>query len=279
MSRKGIMLCYPFEESRLAKWEPPFIIQPKLDGDRARAIIRNKVVTLLSSEENVITSVPHINRSLEAMNLPDCELDGELYRHGLNHQLIHGIASRTVNLHSQFDDLEFHVFDMVNEKRQLLRLADLAIISSHFHPSPVHMVNFYLADDLDGVLRAYDKILEEGYEGIVVRQVDAPYVRKRSTMVMKFKPKKEDLYMIVGAQEEVSIHGEPKGTLGALICCSGEENFNVGTGFTADQRREYWKIRESLVGKVARVAYQHITSGRQVPRFPVFVEVIWDLGG
>ena len=36
--RTGIMLCYPFEEKRLNKWNPPYIIQPKLDGERCRAV-------------------------------------------------------------------------------------------------------------------------------------------------------------------------------------------------------------------------------------------------
>ena len=92
---------------------------------------------------------------------------------------------------------------------------------------------------------------------------------------MKFKPKKEDTYKIISYQEEVSIEGNPKGALGSLVCSSGDGNtFNVGTGFTFDQRKELWKNRESLVGKLARIQYQHITSGKKVPRFPVFVEIL-----
>ena len=32
------MKAYPFEEKRLAKWRPPFIVQPKYDGVRCRAV-------------------------------------------------------------------------------------------------------------------------------------------------------------------------------------------------------------------------------------------------
>ena len=35
---KGIMKASPFEEKRLTKWNPPYIIQPKYDGFRCRAI-------------------------------------------------------------------------------------------------------------------------------------------------------------------------------------------------------------------------------------------------
>lgn len=124
-------------------------------------------------------------------------------------------------------------------------------------------------------MRVFDRVIELGYEGIIVRHNMAPYQRKRSTLVMKFKPKKSDGYKIIGYEEEISIEGVPKGSLGSLQCKSGDGNvFSVGTGFSRDQRDQLWQVREGLNGKVAKVKYQHITSGRKVPRFPVFVEVI-----
>ena len=75
---KGIMKAYPFEEKRLAKWEPPYIVQPKYDGVRCRAVpLDNGDFLLLSSEENPIFSVPHINEALKCC-APQWELDGEL---------------------------------------------------------------------------------------------------------------------------------------------------------------------------------------------------------
>ena len=66
VKRKGIMLCYPFEEKRLNKWAPPYLVQPKLDGERMRAILDTEgKCTLLSSEENEIISSPkHAEASL-----------------------------------------------------------------------------------------------------------------------------------------------------------------------------------------------------------------------
>ena len=65
-----------------------------------------------------------------------------------------------------------------------------------------------------------------------------------------------------------------KCSLGALICRSGDDGtFNVGTGFTADQRSDLWSNREKLIGKIAKVQYQHLTSGKGVPRFPVFISI------
>ncbi len=285
MSRSGIQLCYPFSEDRLKKWSPPYIVQPKLDGDRCRAVIVENSVVLLSSECNVISSVPHINEFLSRCGFGTIELDGELYTHGMNHQLIHGIASRSVNAHSQSDDLELHLFDIVDEStdqmNRILKLAGVhSILKEQPGVSPVHVVDFIVAETLEDVLRAYDKFVEFGYEGIIVRELSAPYIRRRSTAVMKWKPKKEDLYAIIGYTEEVSIHGEPKGRLGALVCRAqfGEEKFQVGSGFTSAQREDLWKIKETLAGNTLRVAYQHLTPGKGVPRFPVFIEILWTRG-
>ena len=94
--------------------------------------------------------------------------------------------------------------------------------------------------------------------------------------MMKFKPKREDIYEIVGFEEETSQYKEPKARLGALICRAqeGEETFHVGTGYSADQRASLWPLRTSLPGKRVRVRYQHLTSARGVPRSAVFVEIL-----
>lgn len=278
MSRSGIMLCYPFEEKRFQKWGGKAIIQPKLDGERCRALINAEgKVLLLSSECNEIVSVPHINAQLEGLGLRNVELDGELYRHGVDFSDLHSIIGRTKNLHVEHKMVQFHVFDIVDfNSTQVGRLASLQTLFHFYKCEDVVMVQSQLVESLDDIMQEQDVFARQGYEGFIVRHPGAPYVRKRSVYVMKFKPKKRDLYRIIGTQEEVSIHGESKGTLGALICVSADEAtiFNVGTGFTRDQRVEMWRKRDELVGKWAEVNYQHLTTGKGVPRFPVFVSVV-----
>ena len=271
---KGIQKCYPFEEKRLAKWTPPYIVQPKYDGVRCRAVPIQDGYLLLSSEENVIYSVPHIDEELSKLKV-GWELDGELYCHGMSFEEIVSITSRTVNIHSLHKSIKFHVFDIVDESQtQTDRLTSVFTLRS-LHLKTIRTAPIHICESLEGVMRAYDTILKAGYEGIIVRHCAAPYVRKRSTWVMKFKPKKEDDYEITGFVEEVSINGVPKGVLGSLQCKSGDGNtFSVGTGFDEEQRSILWSCRESLIGKIAKVKYQHLTSGKKVPRFPVFVEVV-----
>jgi ATP-dependent DNA ligase len=283
MPRKGIQLCYPFEEKRLVKWTPPYILQPKLDGDRCRGCIDSQGnVTLLSSEENEIISVPHINSALKNLHLHNVEFDGELYIPGAPHEAIHGIVSREVNLSPDHQLVEFHIFDLVNSSPQVQRTNQLLDTIPYKRTGitfgPLQIVPCSFVTTVDEIMRQQERYAKSGYEGFVIRDSYAPYVRKRSTQMMKFKPRKEDIYEIIGFQEEISIDGVPKGTLGALSCRGNDDTiFSVGSGslLTREARADLWRVRESdLIGKWARVKYQHLTHARGVPRFPVIVEII-----
>jgi len=288
--REGIQLCYPFEEKRLNKWNPPYIVQPKLDGERCRAIwSETHGYVLVSSEFNTIISVPHINKALERC-YSIAELDGELYTHGLSFSEIHSRVSRTANLHPNYEEIEFHIFDIINHEPQTLRLLELHNRVAAF--GPVKIVPQVLANTFDEVIDAYNGFLKDGYEGMIVRHPGANYVRRRSPYMMKFKPKKDDYYLIKGYSMELDKNGNPKlGMLGRIICSSDENKylpflfdypphkklpegyFGIGSGLTREQREVYWSKRVQLIGKTCHVAYQNITPGKGVPRFPVFLSV------
>ena len=274
MSRKGIQLAYPFEEKRLLKWKPPYIVQPKYDGERCRAIpIGEGKYMLLSSQENPFFSVPHITNALSKLGT-DIELDGELYCHGMSFEDIHSRVSRTVNLHPDYGCIKYHIFDYVSNEPQIVRMNTLPNLIGK-ETNAMLVAPYYICNNLEDVMKSYVLLINKGYEGIIVRHLEAPYVRKRSIYMMKFKPKKEDIYEILGWKEEIDKEGNPKDHLGAIICTSDEGTiFSVGSGLTNEDRKTLWDSRESLKGRKVKVQYQHLTSGKKVPRFPVFLEVI-----
>lgn len=283
--RAGVMLCYPFEERRLrneirgqARWNPPYLIQPKLDGERCRALVLDTGVTLLSSEQHVITSVPHINSAIWNLHLPiGMELDGELYQHGEDFSEIHSRVGRTASLHLDYESISYHIFDIIDE--QACQADRIKYLNRLPLASPLVRVPTDVAVDVEEVLYWLESFTDHEYEGIIIRELNAPYIRRRSPLIMKFKPKKSDYYQIIDYKEEISKDGVPKNTLGALFCTSDEGTvFSVGSGFTADQRQHYWKHREELIAKVCHIQYQNITTNG-VPRFPVFVEILDPLKG
>jgi DNA ligase-1 len=203
------------------------------------------------------------------------ELDGELYTHGMSFEEISSRVSRTVNIHSGSEDIYYHVFDVVNNHPQWERTLRLKFLLEN---SPEHIVRVpdKIGENLDEVMKIYDYIIGCGYEGIIVRNFFSRYERKRSTNIMKFKPKKDDYYRIVGWQQMIDKNGLAKEMLGALMLTSDDETiFWVGSGMTDEFRRNWWpkEKADELIGKICHIQYQHLTD-KKVPRFPVFVEVV-----
>ena len=272
---KGIMKMYPFEEKRLAKWEPPYIVQPKYEGWRCRAVPIQTQITgtyiLLSSEGNIFYSVPHLTNAFDILGLK-AEFDGELYCHGMTIEQISSIAGSNVNLHPNHEELEFHVFDIKVPEPQMRRLVLIDSLKG-MHPK-IKVSPFWLCETLDEVKEIYDKVILMRYEGIIVRHFQGPYEEKRSTFAMKFKPKKKDTYQIIGWKEEVSMDGVPKGRIGSVLMSSqaGDE-FSASAGLDFDEKARLWKIRDKLDTMKAIVHYQHMTN-KKIPKGTFNIEVL-----
>lgn len=276
---KGIMKCYPFEESRLAKWKPPFIVQIKYDGDRCVNEPIDTGVLLLTSEQNIYYSVPHINSQLYESGLRKMPFDGELYNHEIylegGHEAIRSIASRTVNIHPRYKELNFYIFDLkmptIHQLKRTLLLSDM---EREGLPKNIKIAPYWICNTLDEIKKVYDNLIELKYEGIIVRNFMADYREKRSIFVMKFKPKKKDIYEIVGWNEEVSMDGVPKGRIGSLVLSSqAGDNFSVGAGLNDKEKNELWNIKETLPGMKAVVHYQHLTN-KQIPKGTFDIEIL-----
>lgn len=275
--RKNIMLAYPFEEKRLNKWGFPVLIQPKFDGIRCRALFTSQGVDLLSSEENSLNfAVPHIADILWSHRLTFItrgifELDGELYNHALPFEAITSITGRTKERHPDYESMQFHIFDHPCVQTPYThRKIDVDICLDYIFSHWLQKTPTMPAHSLAHVEEYLDLLMASDYEGLIARHPDYPYERKRSTGMMKWKPRKSDKYTIVDYTEEIDKNGEPKGRLGAFFVRDESDNiFKVGTGFSDHQRVTYWDQVNNLIGKNCIIKYQHTTE-KGVPRFPVF---------
>ena len=270
MSRQGIMLCYPFDPLRFTKWGSKALLQPKYNGERCRAIFNAEgKVNLLSSDMHQITGVPHLINRLQGTHLRNLELDGELYTHHMDQSAIHSIVSRKVSLNASYEDLGYVVFDVISPKPLEERIKELIHLSYSF-PNGVIAAPNKIVSSLQEVEKCVEEIYDDGYEGIVLKQLGGKYERKRSTQWMKFKPRNVDVYLIRGTKEEIDLQGKTKNALGAFVCQSqGEELFRVGSGplLTRDGRVMLWELRESLPGMYLQIKYQSITQANKVPLF------------
>lgn len=271
--RSNVMLAYPFEEKRLNKWQSPWLVQPKLDGERCRAEIDPEGnVKLISSEMNEFNQVPHINENLKRLGYRDIELDGELYIHEASLEDIHSIVSRRKNIHDDYYIMQYHVFDIISTGAQIERIDRLLDMEEN---EVIIHVPSYVVESKDEIYEYLQDFYSDGYEGIIVRELFSPYVRRRSTSMMKWKPRAKDTYLIVDTKEEVDKDGRRKGTLGSVGFTGADGSIGwVGTGYSQLERAELWRIRDTLPGKFVEVEYQHLTSKRGVPKHSSFVRIL-----
>ena len=119
--------------------------------------------------------------------------------------------------------------------------------------------------------------VEGGYEGIMIKDVDAVYECKRSVAWLKLKPYIEVSLTVIAVEEGT---GRNVGKLGALIC-EGEDDgkrikVNVGSGFSDSNRDAYWLARQQVVGQIVEVRADAATKSQDSEatwslRFPRFL--------
>jgi DNA ligase-1 len=114
-----------------------------------------------------------------------------------------------------------------------------------------------------------------GYEGIMLKDPKAGYKCKRSVAWLKLKPFIEVSLTVVAVEEGT---GKNAGRLGALVCEGIDDGkticVNVGSGFTDEQRDEFWKFKRDCIKMVTEVRADAITQnqdGTYSLRFPRFL--------
>jgi len=277
--RDGIMEATPLLGQQWF-WGKPYIVQPKLRGNRLRVVVSQDGSAIFRSGGGLCLSLAHISNDL----LPVCqdlsghlELDGEAYLHGMTEAEIGGIVRRKAYDPSH-DKIEFHVFDIITNDIQSDRLALLQAFFSTYSFRHIRLVPHFWCSTDDEMKRHLDGYIGQGYEGIILRHPDALYQRKRVNTLLKLKPRNVDIYPVIGCTEERSVDGVLKGSLGAFVCKKGDHVFNVGTGpvLTKDARRWLWDMKALLDAGFyhLEVQYQDPVTARGIPCQPVALRLI-----
>lgn len=111
-------------------------------------------------------------------------------------------------------------------------------------------------------------VVDDGGEGVIVRDPKAAWIPKRSHSILKYKPYLDDEAVIVGyvAGKEGKT-GQMLGKIGALIVRWGEKEFEIGTGMTHEEREfDSGAIRRSMVPgqRIERINGKHLKLGQQI---------------
>jgi DNA ligase-1 len=269
------------------------LLEPKLDGVRVVTIINAEAKTAVMYSRNgkVLENFGHITKSIED-NIELFErswvLDGEMVSSSF--QALMKQVHRKEN--AQTEDARLMLFDILplsefqkgksvlgqRRRSNLLRglKAQFDKIGSIDTIPQIEVDLGSYVGELE--FKQYNKdAIEAGYEGIMIKDIDAPYECKRSASWLKMKPFIEVSLTVVAVEEGT---GKNEGRLGAIIC-EGEDDgkqirVNVGSGFTDDDRNEFWADKDAVVGQIVEVRADAATLSQDSEnlyslRFPRFL--------
>jgi DNA ligase-1 len=139
-----------------------------------------------------------------------------------------------------------------------------------------HIIVDLDTDEGNKELKTYaNDMVEAGFEGIMIKDLEAPYECKRNLFWMKWKPTITVDLEVIELEEGT---GRNEGRLGALVCQGTDDGklikVNVGSGFSDNQRSEFWGCSEDVVGETAEVLCDAISQNQDSTyslRFPRFV--------
>ena len=128
--------------------------------------------------------------------------------------------------------------------------------------------NIYVMRE-DQLEEIHDLFVDEGYEGLMLRNLEMPYEFSRSWNLVKYKVMKDSEFKIVDAEQ--ALKGKQKGAI-IWICETAQgDRFNVVPNGTIESRKKLWAEWEAdpteFIGKELTVQYQELTP-KGIPRFP-----------
>jgi DNA ligase 1 len=275
-------------------------LEPKLDGVRVLMMVMlnddGNAVFSYSRNGKLFENFTHIeqqissyltklvrhNRSL----MKGFVLDGEVI--GNSFQELMRQARRKENV--QATDSVFNIFDIIPiddfrrgywnaqlEKRIEMLEYMRPVIDElpNVELLPHIMVDLDTSEGKDQLMRYAKDQVNAGFEGIMIKDMGAPYECKRNTFWMKWKPTITVDLEVIGVEEGT---GRNAGRLGALVCSGVDDGkfitVNVGSGFSDGDRDDYWTNRNLVIGRTCEILCDVISQnqdGTYSLRFPRFV--------
>jgi len=271
------------------------MLEVKLDGVRVITIIQGDKVEMFSRNGKQFHNFGHICDEIAEVvkkSPPpfDLVLDGEVMSD--NFQDLMKQVHRKDNVNAK--DAVLHIFDFVPldkflaggyDKPQSFRTEALKFwydankdALEHVQVLDHEIVNLDTPEGQKTYTDVNKAAVDGGYEGIMIKDLDAPYECKRSTAWLKLKPFIEVTLKVVAVEEGT---GRNEGRLGALILEGEDDGYNYslncGSGLSDSQRDKFWTERDTLIGQLVEIRADARTKSQdsdtyslRFPRFKTF---------
>lgn len=250
------------------KW----LASKKIDGVRSLIFKRNGVIQTSSrGGKNYNVAAHYIINDPFVIHLfklhPDYILDGEIYIHGKPLSYISGLC-RLETLDERHKELTFQCYDIVREDlpfKQRRNILD-GIEHDRSMDSKLEIVYHTEVQGKSQIVELHNKYVDEGYEGLVIRDPDEKYkCGARDKRMLKVKMFQDAEFEIVGMTEGLREED-------FVFNLKTKEGYLFEAKPMGDRALKQWyrKNIDNIIGKFATVKYFGYTAtDKPVPNLPV----------
>jgi ATP-dependent DNA ligase len=266
----------------------PCLCQPKIDGIRCLSSIGSgSKVRLRSRDNKEFSFLDELREEMLSLfvYLPsNCSIDGELYVHGVGFNTVQSMVMGSVNRHPDNDKIGYCMFDLIvsdnpdmiyKDRMTILIKALQRYLETLEDPdeSRFSIVMGTVVLNEEQALICFESYMMEGYEGIMLRAIDKPYVHNRTASLLKYKSFQDEEVEVIGIKEA---SGTEAGTALFIVRDIRDNEFVIRMRGTMIERRYWFNHPNEVIGKQVTMRYQELTEDG-LPRFPVgisFREII-----
>lgn len=287
------------DETQLAKMTAPYYVEDKIDGSRCTCIYNGTEVLILSSSGRAYPNMQHLKDSVmdaathfpldEHNNFTPFVIDSELVftdedgnvlpratSNGLANKALNGNLSAEQELRAKviaFDMLTMDEFEGKVPARPLLERKEMV---SYLAPIPhIDALVGEVYQTLEEVMVAYRKVVDLGGEGVMVKEINSGYQRKRMKEWVKIKKEFEIDLKIIG----IKPHKKHDWMIGSLELECGDSiiNGSVGTKMSDEMRAHLQRLHDTgrLIGGICTVMVHEITTKKgkkgQPPTYSLYL--------
>jgi len=256
------MLAQDFKKHSNKLKFPDVYSQPKLDG--IRAIYEEK-----KFHSRKLKIFPHLDHLIKELNGINLILDGELYCHGLNLEVISGIVQKETLSEADIvtlNKIKFMVYDIVNDEIYSKRLEFLKKFFKEKNFKNIVFVETKLISSKEEAKIEHDQFVSKGYEGLILRNSNGKYEQNsRSYSLQKYKVFDDSEFEVIDFTEG---KGKEKGAIIWIFKTKENKTFDARPIGSIEERKRIYKKGKDYIGKFVTVKYFGLTENK-IPKLPV----------
>jgi DNA ligase-1 len=277
-------------EPKLVDWNDGWYVSRKIDGARCVAIVDNNGdTTFLSRTGKVFDTLQVVADGIKALGITDTVFDGELCLVDEDgNEDFQGVMKELRKKDHTIPNPSFKIFDMISHDEFYSKKGKSSNTYSYRYKSLCYLMRDnqcpclsvleqeFIADD-DHFNEWIAKSTKNKWEGLMLR-ADESYKGKRSKDLLKYKSFFDDEYEVVdvkmGPFRYVKDGREHEEIMLSNVTIQHKNNLvDVGSGFTIDQRKEFYKHPNKILGQTITIQYFEETQNQDGGislRFPTF---------